>query len=92
MKLKVQQTSGISNNVHKELVSAVGWNAFNELYSCSDDKTVCRWDMHGDAGGKVGAVITHEHKRARHTHTTSYTQQRGVTSSRTPLPAITYFF
>ena len=66
MKLKVQQgTGGTTNNVHKELVSAVGWNAFNELYSCSDDKTVCRWDMHGDASGKVS--VAHGRPRSHHT-------------------------
>jgi hypothetical protein len=31
----------------------VGWNAYNELYSVGDDKTVSRWDINGDAGGKV---------------------------------------
>ena len=49
MRLNVTSTS----NVHKELVACVGWNAFNELYSCGDDKTVSRWDINGDAGGKV---------------------------------------
>lgn len=42
-----------ASNVHKDLVSAVGWNARGELYSCSDDKTVARWDANGDAAGKV---------------------------------------
>eukprot|EP00227_Mantoniella_beaufortii_P020105 CAMPEP_0197575096 /NCGR_PEP_ID=MMETSP1326-20131121/609_1 /TAXON_ID=1155430 /ORGANISM="Genus nov. species nov., Strain RCC2288" /LENGTH=759 /DNA_ID=CAMNT_0043137801 /DNA_START=154 /DNA_END=2433 /DNA_ORIENTATION=+ len=50
MKLKIQKQGSA---IHSDLVSAVGWNVFNELYSCSDDKTVCRWDMSGDAGGKV---------------------------------------
>jgi hypothetical protein len=49
MRLNVTSTS----NVHKELVACVGWNAFNELYSVGDDKTVSRWDINGDAGGKV---------------------------------------
>mmetsp|Transcript_45447 Transcript_45447/g.72922 ORF Transcript_45447/g.72922 Transcript_45447/m.72922 type:complete len:761 (-) Transcript_45447:178-2460(-) len=51
MKLKIEKLK--ASHPHQELVSAVGWNAFNELYSCSDDQTVCRWDMNGDAGGKV---------------------------------------
>lgn len=50
MKLKIQQASA---NVHQDLVTAVGWNVFNELYSCSDDKSIARWDMNGEAGGKV---------------------------------------
>ena len=55
MKLKIHQGSG---NVHQDLVAAVGWNVFNELYSCSDDKSVARWDMNGEAGGKVRASFT----------------------------------
>ena len=43
MRLNVTSTS----NVHKELVACVGWNAFNELYSVGDDKTVSRWDING---------------------------------------------
>jgi hypothetical protein len=66
MRLKVQQATSGTSGAHEELVSAVGWNAFNELYSCSDDKTVCRWDMHGDAGGKVGCLYTHAHTAASH--------------------------
>lgn len=41
------------NSPHKELVGAVGWNVWNELFSCSDDHTVQRWNMHGDLDGKV---------------------------------------
>mmetsp|Transcript_39397 Transcript_39397/g.47784 ORF Transcript_39397/g.47784 Transcript_39397/m.47784 type:complete len:763 (-) Transcript_39397:804-3092(-) len=50
MRLKTTQAA---SNVHTDLVSAVGWNPTNELYTCSDDKTVWRWDMNGEAQGKV---------------------------------------
>jgi hypothetical protein len=46
----------VVSNVHKDLVSALGWNAHDELYTCSDDKTAARWDVNGDAGGKVRAA------------------------------------
>ena len=32
----------VVSNVHKDLVSALGWNAHDELYTCSDDKTAAR--------------------------------------------------
>ena len=49
MRLEVKRCG----NVHSELVAAVGWNAENELYSCGDDKQIARWNVNGDAGGKV---------------------------------------
>ncbi|GBG65480.1 hypothetical protein CBR_g51075 [Chara braunii] len=36
-----------------QLVAAVGWNSSNELYSCSDDRTVHKWNMNGEAMGKA---------------------------------------
>mmetsp|Transcript_10377 Transcript_10377/g.19632 ORF Transcript_10377/g.19632 Transcript_10377/m.19632 type:complete len:756 (+) Transcript_10377:193-2460(+) len=50
MRLKITQAA---NNIHQDLVSAVGWTSSNELYSCSDDKTVFKWEMTGEANGKV---------------------------------------
>lgn len=41
----------------QDLVSAVGWTSSNELYSCSDDKTVFKWEMTGEANGKVRAIM-----------------------------------
>ncbi|KAG0618321.1 hypothetical protein M758_4G054400 [Ceratodon purpureus] len=38
---------------HKDLVSAVGWNLCNELYTCSDDRTIWRWNRGGEALSKV---------------------------------------
>ena len=64
MRLNVTSTS----NVHKELVACVGWNAYNELYSVGDDKTVSRWDINGDAGGngyKLFHILISKHSKVR---------------------------
>ena len=37
---------------HTDLVSAAGWNAFNELFTASDDQTVRRWDSNGRPASK----------------------------------------
>mmetsp|Transcript_12103 Transcript_12103/g.27941 ORF Transcript_12103/g.27941 Transcript_12103/m.27941 type:complete len:770 (-) Transcript_12103:166-2475(-) len=52
MKLKISQSSP-SNNKHTDFVTAVGWNSGNELFSCSDDMSIWRWNVNGDAEGKV---------------------------------------
>ena len=38
---------------HTYIVSAVGWSSSNELFSCGDDHTVCRWNARGELEGKV---------------------------------------
>ena len=50
MRLEVKQAP---TNVHTDLCAAVGWTPTNELFSCSDDKTVYKWSMTGEALGKV---------------------------------------
>ena len=30
---------------HKELVSCVGWTTADELYSCSDDHQIMKWNL-----------------------------------------------
>lgn len=50
MKLKVNQ---LPKNVHTEAVTACCWSPGNELFTCSDDKTVQRWGMEGESLGKV---------------------------------------
>ncbi len=50
MRLKTKQ---LERNRHTDLVTAVGWTAANELYSCSDDNTVLQWDMNGEPLAKV---------------------------------------
>ncbi|KAG2494842.1 hypothetical protein HYH03_007082 [Edaphochlamys debaryana] len=50
MRLKVKQGSA---QVHSELTGAVGWNVWNELFSCSDDQTIHKWNMLGEPEQKV---------------------------------------
>lgn len=50
MRLKVTQQS---ENLHKEIVLALGWSPNNELITASDDSTVQRWGMDGSALGKL---------------------------------------
>ncbi|XP_063772228.1 intraflagellar transport protein 80 homolog isoform X1 [Pseudophryne corroboree] len=42
MRLK---TSLLKEPKHKELVSCVGWTSADELYSCSDDHQVMKWNL-----------------------------------------------
>jgi intraflagellar transport protein 80 len=49
MKLKIKQPA----SVHSELAPAVGWSVWNELFSCSDDQTLHKWNMQGEPEGKV---------------------------------------
>ena len=49
MRFRLSQTT----SAHTEIVSVVGWNANNECYSFSDDKSTYKWDGEGELGGKV---------------------------------------
>jgi len=51
MRLKLYKENA---KVHRELAAAVGWNVQNELLSCSDDQTICKWNQNGEPEGKVG--------------------------------------
>uniref|UniRef100_A0A8D0HV40 Intraflagellar transport protein 80 homolog n=1 Tax=Sphenodon punctatus TaxID=8508 RepID=A0A8D0HV40_SPHPU len=42
MRLK---TSLLKEPKHKELVSCVGWTTADELYSCSDDHQIIKWNL-----------------------------------------------
>lgn len=42
MRLK---TSLLKEPKHRELVSCVGWTSADELYSCSDDHQILRWNL-----------------------------------------------
>ena len=39
--------------VHTELAGACGWSVWNELFSCSDDQTIHKWNLGGEPEGKV---------------------------------------
>jgi intraflagellar transport protein 80 len=45
MRLKTKQAD---RNKHTDFVTAVSWNATNELFSCSDDHKIIKWDINGD--------------------------------------------
>jgi hypothetical protein len=38
---------------HTDIAVGVGWSAAGELFSCSDDRSVCRWSSSGGLEGKV---------------------------------------
>ena len=42
-----------TSNADEDIITALGWTASNELYTCSDDKTICKWNMNGEPLGKV---------------------------------------
>jgi len=56
MRLKVSQ---LASNHHTEAVTACAWAPTNELFTCSDDKTVCRWNMEGELLGTVATLDTY---------------------------------
>lgn len=35
----------LNSCAHRELVSCVGWTSADELYSCSDDHQILRWNL-----------------------------------------------
>ncbi|CAM9962929.1 unnamed protein product [Heterosigma akashiwo] len=43
----------LDTNQHKDMVTSVTWTPNNELFTCSDDKTICKWSMEGECSGKV---------------------------------------
>lgn len=51
-------------SIDKDVCTTVGWSATNELFSCSDDKTILKWNLNGDMNTKVcdvDAYITDMH-------------------------------
>ena len=51
MKLKVKPTAGAPR--HGDVCAVVAWNSAGELYSAGDDEQILRFDVNGDARGKV---------------------------------------
>ncbi|XP_044147988.1 intraflagellar transport protein 80 homolog [Bufo gargarizans] len=51
MRLK---TSLLKEPKHKELVSCVGWTSADELYSCSDDHQILKWNL---LNGETSLVV-----------------------------------
>ena len=50
MRLKVSQGE---RPAHSDICTALGWSVLNELYTCSDDQTIQRWNLSGEHEGKV---------------------------------------
>lgn len=46
----------VSQNQHSDIATSVAWNVDNHLFSCSDDKTICKWTADGEAAGKIESV------------------------------------
>ena len=44
---------------HTEMVTACCWTPTNELITCSDDQTVCKWSLNGEMQGEVCKVVGH---------------------------------
>ncbi|GAA6090318.1 intraflagellar transport protein 80 homolog [Tachysurus ichikawai] len=40
------KTSLLKDCLHKELVSCVGWITADEVYSCSEDHQILKWNLH----------------------------------------------
>eukprot|EP00823_Brevimastigomonas_motovehiculus_P003574 TRINITY_DN219_c0_g1_i1.p1 TRINITY_DN219_c0_g1~~TRINITY_DN219_c0_g1_i1.p1 ORF type:complete len:839 (+),score=261.42 TRINITY_DN219_c0_g1_i1:24-2519(+) len=48
MRLKITQAP---KRIHTKIVTGVGWNPQNELFSVSDDQTVLKWSLDNNEGG-----------------------------------------
>ena len=44
---------------HTEVVTAACWTPSNELYTCSDDQTICKWGLDGELQGEVCKLDTY---------------------------------
>lgn len=50
MRFKIKK---LEKSKHTDIVSAVAWNASNELFSASEDMSVFKWDMNGEPVNKL---------------------------------------
>jgi len=55
MRFKIKK---LDRNRHQDLVSSVGWNSSNELFSVSDDMTIIKWGVDGEPESKVMEIET----------------------------------
>lgn len=49
----------LSTRVFERLSPVSGWNVWGELFSCSDDQTIHKWNPLGEPEGKVGKPPCH---------------------------------
>jgi len=52
------KTKQAERNKHTDFVTSVSWNASNELFSCSDDFKVMKWDINGEHQGTEVEIET----------------------------------
>ena len=55
MRLKLTATQ----SHHKDMVTALCWTPTNELFTCSDDGSISKWDLDGEHQGKVCDLDTY---------------------------------
>ena len=46
----------VKTGEHSDIASSVAWSNENMLYSCSDDKTICKWTADGAPAGKINSI------------------------------------
>ncbi len=56
MKLKLKKNE---KHNHQDVVSSVCWAPNNQLFSLSDDKTICIWDVNGEYVSKFMDLDTY---------------------------------
>ena len=42
---------------NKDIATSLAWTASNELYTCSDDKTIWKWNMDGEPLSEVMSKV-----------------------------------
>ena len=42
--------------IDSDITTSVSWTPDNQLVSCSDDKTMAKWNSDGDSSGKLGTL------------------------------------
>jgi WD40 repeat protein len=46
-------------NLDTDIVPAITWAPDCQLYTCSDDKVICKWNSEGELVGKISSLSTH---------------------------------
>jgi hypothetical protein len=62
MKLNINVKSG----EHTDITTSVAWTVENTLFSCSDDKTICKWSADGEPAGKITSIQAYTTKISCH--------------------------
>jgi intraflagellar transport protein 80 len=46
----------IRSGEHTDIATSVAWSNENQLFSCSDDKTLAKWSPEGQPAGKITSI------------------------------------